>query len=67
MMPPVRQDISDPAGDGVMGTVDCSVTVIQNICLSGWAFKNTQYLVGEYALCLLHVGLLWNINTDQYE
>ena len=28
---------------------------------------HTQYLVGEHALCVLHVGLRRDVNTDQNE
>ncbi len=34
-------------GDGVIGSVDCGVIVIQNILLSGWAF-NKLPVIGEF-------------------
>ena len=58
-------------GDSVISSADCRVTMIQYILLSGRAFNELfvfrKFVTEEYVLCVLHVGLWWNVNTNQNE
>ncbi len=36
------------AGNGMMGSVDCNVTVIQNVVPYGWRFNKLVSLFGEF-------------------